>query len=143
MSTYSDRPPSQGFPAPGPQSPSAGQLIGNAYCPGWQQVQAAHYDFIVIGTGPAGEDRDWKSGAFELNGQAMDYYDYVRARLGGGKLAGRPVSRAVREGRPLTDGRIARRHGLLYLSSGQVQRRIGARQGSPAACRHAISRLTS
>jgi hypothetical protein len=54
MSTYSERPPSQGFPAPGPQSPGVGQLIGNAYCTGWQQVQAAHYDVIVIGTGPAG-----------------------------------------------------------------------------------------
>jgi len=54
MSTYSDRPPSQGFPAPGPQYPSASQLVGNAYCTGWQQVQAAHYDVIVIGTGPAG-----------------------------------------------------------------------------------------
>jgi hypothetical protein len=54
MSTYSDRPPSQGFPAPGPQCPSASQLIGSAYCTGWQQVQATRYDFIVIGTGPAG-----------------------------------------------------------------------------------------
>ncbi|MFO1248093.1 MAG: hypothetical protein U1E93_07735 [Alphaproteobacteria bacterium] len=44
-----------------------------------------------FGTGPAGEDRNWKSGVFELNGQAMDYYDYVRARLGGGKLRFDPL----------------------------------------------------
>ena len=54
MSTRPHRTPSRGYPAPGPQSPGAGQLIGNAYCSGWQQVQAAHYDVIVIGTGPAG-----------------------------------------------------------------------------------------
>jgi len=54
MSTRPHRTPSRGYPVPGPQSPGAGQLIGNAYCSGWQQVQAAHYDVIVIGTGPAG-----------------------------------------------------------------------------------------
>ena len=54
MSIHPDRTPSRGYPAPGPQSPGAGQLIGNAYCTGWQQVQAARYDVIVIGTGPAG-----------------------------------------------------------------------------------------
>jgi hypothetical protein len=54
MTTRPHRTPSRGYPAPGPQSPGTGQLIGNAYCTGWQQVQAAHYDVIVIGTGPAG-----------------------------------------------------------------------------------------
>jgi choline dehydrogenase-like flavoprotein len=58
MSTRPDRTPDCtpfcGYPAPGPQSPGAGQLIGNAYCTGWQQVQATRYDVIVIGTGPAG-----------------------------------------------------------------------------------------
>jgi len=54
MSTCSDRIPSRGYPAPGPQCPSASQLVGNAWCAGWQQVQATRYDFIVIGTGPAG-----------------------------------------------------------------------------------------
>jgi hypothetical protein len=39
-----------------------------------------------FGTGPRGEDSDWKRGAFALNGQPMDYYDYVRAMLGGGAL---------------------------------------------------------
>lgn len=54
MSTCSDRIPSRGYPTPGPQCPSASQLVGNAWCAGWQQVQATRYDFIVIGTGPAG-----------------------------------------------------------------------------------------
>ena len=29
------------------------------------------------------EDSDWKQGRFVLNGQALDYYDYVRAQHGG------------------------------------------------------------
>nr|MBA2590362.1 hypothetical protein [Alphaproteobacteria bacterium] len=44
-----------------------------------------------FGTGARAEDRDWKSGVFEWNGQAMDYYDYVRARLGGGRLRFDPL----------------------------------------------------
>ncbi len=39
-----------------------------------------------FGTGPRPGDGDWKRGSFVLNGQAMDYYDYVRASLGGGAL---------------------------------------------------------
>ncbi len=36
-------------------------------------------------------DREWLSGAFMLEGQAVDYYDYMRAKLGGGSLAYEPV----------------------------------------------------
>jgi hypothetical protein len=36
-------------------------------------------------------DSDWKRGGFALNGQPMDYYDYVRARLGGGSLRFDPL----------------------------------------------------
>jgi hypothetical protein len=43
-----------------------------------------------FGTGPRPQDNnvdgDWKRGTFSLNGQPMDYYDYVRAVLGGGSL---------------------------------------------------------
>ncbi|MEQ1864341.1 MAG: hypothetical protein ABL996_06775 [Micropepsaceae bacterium] len=41
------------------------------------------------GTRPA--DREWMSGAFMLEGQPVDYYDYMRAKLGGGSLAYEPV----------------------------------------------------
>lgn len=42
------------------------------------------------GTRPA--DADWESGAFTLNGETIDYYDYVRARLStGGSLVFDPV----------------------------------------------------
>ena len=36
-------------------------------------------------------DREWASGAFLLDGQAVDYYDYLRAKMGGGSLAYDPV----------------------------------------------------
>jgi hypothetical protein len=38
------------------------------------------------------EDRQWASGAFMLAGQPVDYYDYVRAMLGGGSLAYEPLA---------------------------------------------------
>src|ERR1700750_2948533 len=44
-----------------------------------------------FGTGARPDDGDWKSGAFTLNGERMDYYDYVRAMLGGGSLRFDPV----------------------------------------------------
>lgn len=37
------------------------------------------------------DDRDWLKGTFTLNGEVLDYYDYVRARLAGGKLLFDPV----------------------------------------------------
>ncbi|MCE9522229.1 MAG: hypothetical protein K8S25_07325 [Alphaproteobacteria bacterium] len=36
-------------------------------------------------------DREWASGPFVLEGQPVDYYDYMRAKLGGGSLAYEPV----------------------------------------------------
>lgn len=35
---------------------------------------------------PPQDDSDWRRGAFVLNGQRLDYYDYVRASLSGGRL---------------------------------------------------------
>jgi hypothetical protein len=40
---------------------------------------------------PPQEDSDWRRGAFVLNGQKLDYYDYVRASLSGGRLHFDPV----------------------------------------------------
>jgi hypothetical protein len=36
-------------------------------------------------------DSDWKDGRFILNGEAMGYYDYVRAKMAGGSLRFDPV----------------------------------------------------
>jgi hypothetical protein len=41
--------------------------------------------------GTAGDGDDWRQAAFVLNGQRMDYYDYVRAALGGGRLRFDPL----------------------------------------------------
>ena len=45
-----------------------------------------------FGTGPRPADADWATGRFALNGETLDYYDYVRARLAGGTLAFDPVA---------------------------------------------------
>ena len=37
------------------------------------------------------DDRDWREGTFTLNGEILDYYDYVRAKLAGGKLEFDPL----------------------------------------------------
>lgn len=43
------------------------------------------------GTGPRPSDADWASGKFALNGETLDFYDFVRARLAGGALVFHPV----------------------------------------------------
>jgi hypothetical protein len=49
-------------------------------------------DEQFFGNGPRpASDADWNNGGFVLNGEHMDYYDYVRAKLAGGKLEFDPV----------------------------------------------------
>ncbi|HUO97883.1 MAG TPA: hypothetical protein VMU01_04410, partial [Rhizomicrobium sp.] len=52
-------------------------------------------DFSVeqfFGNGPRpDEDREWNDGKFTLNGETLDYYDYVRAQLAGGTLLFDPL----------------------------------------------------
>jgi hypothetical protein len=36
-------------------------------------------------------DRQWQSGQFQIDGQAIDYYDFVRARMGNGSLVFEPL----------------------------------------------------
>jgi hypothetical protein len=49
-------------------------------------------DEQFFGNGKRPRDSDWKSGTFTLNGERLDYYDYVRAQLAGGKLLFEPVA---------------------------------------------------
>ena len=49
-------------------------------------------DEQFFGNGKRPGDADWKSGTFTLNGETLDYYDYVRAQLAGGKLTFEPVA---------------------------------------------------
>jgi hypothetical protein len=49
-------------------------------------------DVQFFGTGKRpGEDRDWNTGSFALNGEFLDYYDFVRAEVAGGKLTFDPL----------------------------------------------------
>ncbi|HTT96970.1 MAG TPA: hypothetical protein VMF58_02895 [Rhizomicrobium sp.] len=49
-------------------------------------------DEQFFGNGKKPKDANWKDGAFTLKGEALDYYDYVRAQLAGGMLLFEPVS---------------------------------------------------
>ncbi|MBI1213549.1 MAG: hypothetical protein GC190_18980 [Alphaproteobacteria bacterium] len=44
-----------------------------------------------FGNGERPADRQWASGGFTLDGQLVDYYDYMRAMMGGGSLAYDPI----------------------------------------------------
>jgi len=49
-------------------------------------------DEQFFGNGPRPADnRDWAAGSFTLNGEILDYYDYVRAKLAGGSLSFDPL----------------------------------------------------
>jgi hypothetical protein len=69
-----------------------GSLVGghiavarNAALPGFSTVQ-------FFGNGPRPADAAWASGAFTLEGETIDYYDYVRAKLStSGELSYDPI----------------------------------------------------
>ncbi len=44
-----------------------------------------------FGTVSRPADREWQTGKFVVDGQPVDYYDYVRARMGGGSLTFEPL----------------------------------------------------
>ena len=48
-------------------------------------------DEQYYGNGQRPDDADWTNSTFTLNGEQLDYYDYVRAKVGGGKLEFDPV----------------------------------------------------
>jgi formylglycine-generating enzyme required for sulfatase activity len=60
-------------------------LATNAEIPDYSEEQ-------FYGNGPQPEDSRWASGTFTLNGEQLDYYDYVRAMMAGGTLEMHPVS---------------------------------------------------
>jgi hypothetical protein len=49
-------------------------------------------DEQFFGNGQRPGDADWKNGTFTLNDETLDYYDYVRAQMAGGKLLFEPVA---------------------------------------------------
>jgi formylglycine-generating enzyme required for sulfatase activity len=60
------------------------QLARNSEIPDFSDEQ-------YYGNGQKPDDEDWANGTFTLNGETLDYYDYVRAKIGGGKLEFDPV----------------------------------------------------
>jgi hypothetical protein len=60
-------------------------LAANKNIPDYSDAQ-----FFGTGARPD-DDENWNTGAFVLNGQTYDYYDYVRAVMAGGKLLFDPV----------------------------------------------------
>lgn len=60
-------------------------LAANAEIPDFSETQ-----FFGTGERPK-SDSEWTNGRFVLNGETLDYYDYVRAILAGGKLEFDPL----------------------------------------------------
>ena len=68
-----------------------GALIGGHVVASTNAEIADYSDEQFYGNGTHPGDADWANGMFSLNGETLDYYDYVRAKLAGGKLAFDPV----------------------------------------------------
>jgi formylglycine-generating enzyme required for sulfatase activity len=60
-------------------------LASNAEIPDYSDEQ-------FLGNGSRGGDAQWANGTFTLNGEQLDYYDYIRAMLAGGTLEMHPIS---------------------------------------------------
>jgi hypothetical protein len=81
-------------------------------------------DEQFYGNGPRpDEDRDWRDGRFTLNGAPLDWYDYVRAKLAGGRLQFDPL----REVADMVDSNCADLHDRveavdLALKAGMASR---------------------
>jgi len=64
---------------------------GHVVVPANKEI-ADYSDEQFFGNGPRpADDKDWSDGTFTLNKEVLDYYDYVRAKLAGGKLTFDPV----------------------------------------------------
>jgi formylglycine-generating enzyme required for sulfatase activity len=68
-----------------------GALIGGHYELARNSEIPDFSDEQYYGNGQRLDDEDWANGTFTLNGESLDYYDYVRARVAGGKLEFDPV----------------------------------------------------
>jgi formylglycine-generating enzyme required for sulfatase activity len=69
-----------------------GALIGGHIVLAMNAEIPTYSDEQFYGNGIRPGDENWAAGTFALNGEQMDYYDYVRAMLAGGTLEMHPVS---------------------------------------------------
>jgi hypothetical protein len=70
---------------------SDGVLVGGHIVLARNKDIADFSDEQYFGNGAKPTDAGWATGTFSLNGERLDYYDYVRARLAGGFLVFDPV----------------------------------------------------
>lgn len=68
-----------------------GALVGGHYELARNSEISDFSDEQYYGNGQRPDDDDWANGTFALNGETLDYYDYVRAKVGSGKLEFDPV----------------------------------------------------
>lgn len=68
-----------------------GDLIGGRIVAKANEDLSDFSDEQFFGNGARPGDHDWSSGHFSLNGETLDYYDYVRAKLAGGVLRFDPI----------------------------------------------------
>jgi formylglycine-generating enzyme required for sulfatase activity len=68
-----------------------GALVGGHIELARNEEIPTYSDEQYYGNGTRVADADWSNGTFVLNGETLDYYDYVRAKVGGGKLQFDPV----------------------------------------------------
>ena len=69
-----------------------GVFVGGRVVPLGNSEIADFSDEQFYGNGPRPEsDHDWREGRFVLNNTAMDWYDFVRAKLAGGRLEFDPL----------------------------------------------------
>jgi hypothetical protein len=69
-----------------------GALVGGHIVLDANEDIADFSDEQFYGNAQRPTDANWASGTFTLNGETMDYYDYVRAKLAGGRLQFDPIS---------------------------------------------------
>jgi len=88
------------------RAPDGVLIGGQVVMPANSQI-ADYSDEQYFGNGPRpDDDSDWNDGTFTLNKEVLDYYDYVRAKLAGGKLQFDPV----KEVRDMVDSNCADLH---------------------------------
>ena len=76
----------------GARERSDGTFVGGHVVPAANsEIKDFSLEQFYGNTDQPNEDRDWRQGAFVLNGTRMDWYDYVRAKLAGGRLEFDPL----------------------------------------------------
>jgi hypothetical protein len=80
-------------------------------------------DEQYFGNGPRPDEAAWETGTFRLKGESLDYYDYVRAKLAGGRMQYDPVKEIGETAASIcSDLRYRAQAVDLALAAGMAQR---------------------